>query len=157
MNFNYNIVIDRFIGQHAVLSNFFPASVEFEGITYPSVEHAFQAAKTFNENTRMLIAQTNDAHVAKKLGRMFGIQRPLWAPVVRFEVMEQLLASKFDQNSYPDMVSNLLDTGDAVLIEGNYWHDNTWGSCNCDKCGRRGSNALGRMLMKLRAELQQTK
>ena len=38
-------VIDSFGGEYSFLSNFHKCKVEFEGMTYPSVEHAFQAAK----------------------------------------------------------------------------------------------------------------
>ena len=40
--------IDRFVGQYTFLSNFFIAPVKYEDATYASVEHAFQAAKTFD-------------------------------------------------------------------------------------------------------------
>jgi predicted NAD-dependent protein-ADP-ribosyltransferase YbiA (DUF1768 family) len=40
------IMIDRFDGEFAFLSNFAPCEVEFEGIIFPTVENAFQAAKT---------------------------------------------------------------------------------------------------------------
>lgn len=153
MNLDHDNVIGTFKGPHASLSNFFPVKVQFEGLEYPSVEHAFQAAKTLDEGARALVAQAPDAGTAKKIGKALGVQRRHWAEVVRFKVMEELLALKFDADLHPDMVSDLLATGNAVLIEGNHWHDNVWGSCLCDKCGRRGANALGRMLMKLRAEL----
>ncbi len=38
-------VIDRFQGEYSFLSNFHPAPITFERIEYPTVEHAFQAAK----------------------------------------------------------------------------------------------------------------
>lgn len=48
----------------------------------------------------------------------------------------------------------LLETGDAELIEGNYWHDNTWGQCYCPRCKNKiGENHLGKLLMKIRESL----
>jgi hypothetical protein len=39
-------------------------------------------------------------------------------------------------------------------LEGNNWHDNTWGNCLCDKCkGIEGKNLLGNILMQVREEL----
>lgn len=38
-------VIDPFRGECSFLSNFHKCRVGFDGMTYPSVEHAFQAAK----------------------------------------------------------------------------------------------------------------
>lgn len=39
-------VIDRFSGEYRFLSNFYLAEVELDGEVYPTVEHAFQAAKS---------------------------------------------------------------------------------------------------------------
>lgn len=37
------------------------------------------------------------------------------------------------------------------IVEGNYWHDNYWGNCTCDKCKNiEGQNKLGKILMKIR-------
>jgi hypothetical protein len=40
-----------------------------------------------------------------------------------------------------------------MLIEGNWWHDNFYGSCTCNKCVNKGENNLGKILMKIREEL----
>ena len=48
----------------------------------------------------------------------------------------------------------LLETGDEELIEGNRWHDNVFGSCFCPKCGDKGQNMLGKLLMELRDKLK---
>jgi predicted NAD-dependent protein-ADP-ribosyltransferase YbiA (DUF1768 family) len=39
-------------------------------------------------------------------------------------------------------------TGDEELVEGNWWNDTFWGVCN-----GVGENNLGKLLMKIRAEL----
>ena len=46
----------------------------------------------------------------------------------------------------------LLATGDAELQEGNTWNDTFWGVSS--KTGK-GKNTLGKILMKVRGELQQ--
>ncbi len=38
--------INSFTGEHGFLSNFHPSLMEWEGISYPTAEHAFQAAKS---------------------------------------------------------------------------------------------------------------
>jgi len=43
----------------------------------------------------------------------------------------------------------LLATEDWELIEGNTWNDSFWGVCQ-----RKGENHLGKILMKIRKELQ---
>jgi predicted NAD-dependent protein-ADP-ribosyltransferase YbiA (DUF1768 family) len=54
--------IDSFRGDHAFLSNFFESPIKFEGDVYPTVEHAFQAAKTFDAEER---AKVRDAEVGQ--------------------------------------------------------------------------------------------
>jgi len=48
----------------------------------------------------------------------------------------------------------LLATGEAELVEGNSWHDLTWGRCSCLQHGGAGRNLLGQLLMTVRAESQ---
>ena len=40
--------INRFVGPHRFLSNFWPVWIRFEGEVYPTLEHAYQAAKTID-------------------------------------------------------------------------------------------------------------
>ena len=60
--------------------------------------------------------------------------------------MYLICRAKFFQNE--DLGQKLMNTGDAVLIEGNYWGDRYWGVCNGE-----GQNKLGKILMKIREEL----
>jgi len=49
----------------------------------------------------------------------------------------------------------LLATGDTKLLEGNRWHDNFWGNCDCPNCrDKPGLNYLGKILMRVRLELR---
>ena len=41
--------ISAFVGRWEELSNYFPATVLFKGVSYKSVEHAFQAATRVGE------------------------------------------------------------------------------------------------------------
>ena len=41
-------VINEFQGKYRFLSNFYPCDIVYEGIQYPSTEHAYQAAKTLD-------------------------------------------------------------------------------------------------------------
>ena len=45
------------------------------------------------------------------------------------------------------MASRLINTGDAILIEGNTWGDTYWGVCD-----GVGENRLGKLLMEVREE-----
>lgn len=141
-------VINRFRGKYFFLSNFFPVPGDVHG--YPTVEHAYVAAKTTDRELRRRIKACPDPAAAKKLGRSIPL-RPDWE-AVRLEVMEYLLRRKF---SHPELREKLLATGDAVLAEENCWHDNFWGDCTCDRCkATPGQNHLGRLLMKIRDELR---
>jgi predicted NAD-dependent protein-ADP-ribosyltransferase YbiA (DUF1768 family) len=66
--------------------------------------------------------------------------------------MEWGIREKFKNQK---LAQDLLETGELELIEGNNWHDNFWGSCSCPKCGSGGLNYLGKILMRIRAELSQ--
>lgn len=50
------MTIDKFDNEFAFLSNFYSSPIVYEGIEYPTVEHAFQAAKTFDFDQRKMIA-----------------------------------------------------------------------------------------------------
>jgi ribA/ribD-fused uncharacterized protein len=143
-------MIAKFEGKDAFLSNFASSPINYEGITYPTVEHAFQAAKTLSTEERATIAAMATPGQAKRAGRRVSL-RSDWE-TVKFSVMEECLRLKFAD---PVLRKKLLNTGDLVLVEGNTWHDNIWGSCTCPNCGNRGGNALGQMLMSIREELRQ--
>lgn len=149
-------VIDQFRGRWAFLSNFHPAPLTWEGIEYPTSEHAFNAGKTEDWARRRWIADAPPPREAKRRGRSVPL-RPDWDVRVRFEVMAAVLRAKF--GCHPGRVDALLSTGSAVLVEGNTWHDNVWGDCQCGRpaCAEPGANHLGRLLMELRAQLREAK
>jgi ribA/ribD-fused uncharacterized protein len=149
--------ISRFKGKYSFLSNFYPCEVEYEGLVYPSVENAFQAAKTA-PHRRHAFTKISPKE-AKKMGRKV----PLLGGAGHWEskkvkVMEELVRRKFTQN--PELRQKLLQTGDAILIEGTTWGDEFWG-VNLKKpdpsspWGYKGKNMLGQILMKVREELRQ--
>lgn len=143
-------MIKSFKDNYRFLSNFVPANVEFEGVTYPSTEHAYVAAKTKSEATRFEVLACPTAGAAKKMGKTIPIRED-WEQV-RLGIMENLLRQKF---SIPEYKELLLETGVQEIVEGNVWHDNFWGSCTCNSCGNKGKNNLGKLLMKIRMEARQ--
>ena len=147
-----NEAITSFKGQYRFLSNFYPVEVELDGIVYQSVEHAYQAAKTTDPVKRAEIAIAETAARAKKLGQRLA-RRPDWE-TVRLPTMEALLRQKF---AVPENAALLVATGRADLVEGNFWHDQFWGTCTCAKHKGLGENHLGDLLMTIRAELQAAK
>ena len=137
--------ITSFENEFAFLSNFYHSPIVYEGIKYPTVEAAFQAAKTFNEIEKKTIAAAATPGQAKRLGRRVSL-RPDWEQV-KDSVMEELVRLKF--TSSPTLAIQLWSTGDRELVEGNWWNDTYWGVCN-----GVGRNQLGKTLMKIRTELK---
>lgn len=140
--------ISAFRGEHAFLSNFWPASVWLEGDVYSTVEHAYQAAKSLSAIERNKVRLAKEPNEAKILGGKITL-RSDWEQV-KFEVMFMLLVQKFNQPEFKEL---LLSTGKRELIEGNYWHDNIWGECSCPKHKGKGQNHLGKLLMQIREDL----
>ena len=136
-------MIDRFFGDYFFLSNFFLCTIEYEGIIYPSVEHAYQAAKTLDPETRRQCL-TMTAGQAKRWGRSLTL-RDDWEQV-KIAVMDHLLDIKFTPES--ELAQKLLATSTHELVEGNTWGDTFWGVCN-----GKGKNMLGTLLMARRSIL----
>lgn len=136
--------IESFSGEYRFLSNFYPSQVEFEGLVFSTVEHAYQAAKTVNVDERLLVQKAETAAKAKQLGKVVALRED-WDKV-KLAVMEDLLRKKFRIQELRD---KLLNTGDAELIEGNVWNDRYWGVCRGE-----GKNHLGRLLMQIRENIK---
>lgn len=142
-------MIDCFDGEFAFLSNFYEHPIQYNGIVYPTNEHFFQAMKSLKEDERKMIAAAPTPGKAKRLGRAITL-RADWE-TVKYDVMLMGLRLKFCDK---ELREKLRKTGDEMLIEGNYWHDNTWGDCSCERCCTiRGRNELGRLLMQVRNEI----
>ena len=84
-------VIDRFDGEHRFLSNFFPASIVFGRIEYPTVEHAFQAAKTDERALKLAVAAAPSPGAAKRIGRKLPL-RADWEQV-KTDIMQTRFGS----------------------------------------------------------------
>ncbi len=158
--------ITRFGGPHRWLSNFAESPIIVSGpwwaseVTdhFPTVEHAYQAAKVepgaphFAEHYGRIASAPGPAQ-AKMLGSARGFARadatirPHWdedKPLV----MLACLREKFSAGS--ELAGRLVDTGTVALVEGNTWGDMYWG---VDAATGEGANVLGRLLMVARAEL----
>ena len=139
--------IQSFRGEYEFLSNFYPAEVSYNGLTFQNNEAAFQAQKTLDpaEKAQFTTMQPADA---KRKGRIVHL-RADWERV-KNGIMEEIVRAKFTQN--PDLKKKLLATEDILLIEGNTWNDRYWG---VDIRSGNGQNHLGRILMKVRSELRE--
>lgn len=138
--------ITSFSGRNLFLSNFYPTKrLYYRGQLCATLEHGFQAAKTLDAvQRRQIMAAPTPAH-AKKIGRR-ATKRDDWDDGYRLLVMERLIKRKFRDL---ELRRSLLETDDAKLVEGNYWHDQDYGNCVCGRpeCEEEGDNLLGILLM----------
>lgn len=151
-------IIDSFDGKYEFLSNFFVGlPIEIDGESYKTTEHWYQASKAQTYDIHDMIRAADTPGAAKKLGRQLDSQKKTWPdwhehptssskPPRKQRVMWKGLTRKFVPDS--KMARMLMDTDDALLIEGNWWGDDYWGTVN-----GKGFNVLGRMLMRWRSYL----
>lgn len=138
------MAIESFTNEYSFLSNFYPSSIQYYGIEYPTVEHAYQAAKTHSISLRQEVALLDSPGKAKRAGKKLPL-RDDWEDI-KIDVMRLLLEKKF--KSYPDLMQKLIDTNPQELIEGNTWGDRFWGQCPIGN----GKNTLGKLLMSIRTQ-----
>ena len=134
----------------AFLSNFSKSPVEFEGVAYPSVEHAYQAAKTLDPDWRAQMLRMPRPDWVKRMPQRRAFPwREGWDGM-KDGIMLGLLRKKF---SDPKKAGLLLATGRRRLIEGNIWGDRYWGACQDEDGQWVGENRLGELLMEVRRDL----
>ena len=137
-------MIEKFRGEYSFLSNFFKSFVLLDTILFPTVEHAYQAAKTLDLDKRFDMSNISSPGEAKRFGRALKI-RGDW-DFIKLDVMRDLVRCKFQ---YMPLREKLLNTGTKTLIEGNTHGDIYWGVC-----GGKGENMLGKILMIVRDEIR---
>ena len=138
--------ITEFKGAYRYLSNFWEVPVVLDGETYPSIENAYQSAKTLDLTARKPFA-TMSAKEAKAAGKKAQLRQD-WESV-KIQYMKFLVWQKF--SVHRELQAKLLLTGDSELVEGNTWGDTFWGVC-----GGQGENHLGKILMEVREELKKS-
>lgn len=142
--------VQEFQREYRFLSNFYAANVVYKEIEFPTVEHAYQAAKyeqyQNSEDKMAEISSLLTPGMAKRAGQEAIV--PIDWDIRKFDVMEELVRQKFTRHL--TLQNQLLATGDMTLEEGNDWGDIVWG---VELTTGKGENRLGKILMKVRAEL----
>lgn len=128
---------------------------EYEGLTYPTVEHAFHAQKVEDEKKEEYQKLFTDIDIepneAKKMGgkKYFSENnyklRDDWNQI-KLQLMEDITKIYYDKN--PEMFEKLKETGDKLLIHTGFRIDDYWGIK-----GGNGENNHGKILMKIRNDL----
>lgn len=135
-----------------VLSNFSAFTLVFDGVKYPTSEHAYHAQKFRGDAQPMrlrreVIRTANSAHEAFKYAEVQKAYRRRDWDDVKVDFMREILRAKVHQHEY--VRRKLLATGDRELVEDS-WRDPYWGWGP----NRDGQNMLGKLWMEVRAELR---
>jgi len=136
---------------YGVFSNLYKRAIVFDGIEYPTSEHAYQAGKARKDSVReWLMAAPSPSLLAMAAHGLYVWDvHPDWSKT-KFARMKQVLHAKFTQHQ--DLQEILLSTGDARLVE-TATVDNAvnrlWGQVN-----GVGKNMLGVLLMEVRSEIR---
>lgn len=138
-------MIRYFEDEYEFLSNSYPSIVQYIGISFHTVEHAFQAAKTLDKHERIRISKIVDTSTLKFEGRMLKLRED-WEDVKYF-IMEDLIKQKF---SNPVLKEMLLETDRQYIQYCNSILDKYWGVS-----GGVGLNKLGKILMNVREQLNE--
>ena len=139
---------------YGAFSNLYPRRIEFEGRTYPTSEHAYQAGKASKPAVREWILNAPSPSLAAMAAHGLYVWDvvPNWAQI-KFDRMRAVLRAKFDQHA--DLKELLLSTGDIRLVEAGTVSNavnRLWGEVD-----GKGENTLGVMLMELRSEYAKPK
>lgn len=128
------------------LRNDYPAPVDVDGVTYPSVDVAYWSMSVADPGARAAVTAAEERGAARRLAAEAARQDG-WEQM-RIAVMSRLLRAKYTQ--HPHVAEVLLGTGDATLLyddaDSPFWGDN----------GGRGRNWTGRLLELVRSELRAT-
>lgn len=143
----------------ACLSNFYPCEFEFNDKMFNFSEQCFmyQKALLFNDfGVAEQILNETDVRTIKALGRKVkDFDNELWDKH-KEDFMYNACYAKFSQND--ELKDFLLNTGNREIVEASPV-DNIWGigfsSDNAmENINKWGQNLLGKVLMKVRAELR---
>lgn len=110
-----------FIGKWEFLSNMYLSPVILGDMVFPSAENAYQAMKC-KTHAEMEQFQYCTPYEAKRLGAEVDV-RSNWDDI-KVKVMKKILEAKFEDQ---ELAIQLLNTGDMLLCEKNYWGDDFWG------------------------------
>lgn len=150
---------------HGCFSNWFSSKFTYAGIQYNCVEQYMMAQKValgHRYDLQQEIMESSDPAKIKALGGKdsfpeFMNIKSMWEKNCR-HIVKRGVKAKFQQN--PDMLQELLDTGDALLCECAR-QDKIWGigislqnPAWHDISNWNGNNYLGIVLMEVREELR---
>lgn len=135
--------------RYYAFDNFSAFAVEIWGRTFPTVEHAYQWRKYRDDNPEIAeqIFNAKSAYATKKIAdaNKDGYDES-WHDIKEL-CMEEIIRAKVNQHE--KLQALLKETGDKMIAE-NSPVDYFWGVGE----DGTGKNVMGKILMKLRSELQ---
>ena len=139
-------IIEHFGGDNNWLSNFEITDIEYRGLIYPSVEHAYVSTKSKSKKWKKLCQDKNTppGSIKKQSETVELIDG--WDDM-KFKIMKEILMIKFQKEPYKSL---LIGTGKTYIQEGNVWGDKIWGVCLKTN---KGKNRLGKIIMDIRTYL----
>lgn len=136
---------------YGMFSNLYKRPIEFEGETFATAEHAYQAGKARKKEVRQwILSAPTPGLVAMAAHGLYTWDIVSDWSQIKYDRMRRVLLAKFTQHE--DLRELLLSTGDARLVEvGKVTNlvNCTWGEVN-----GKGKNMLGVLLMEVRTELR---
>ena len=149
---NFNMETEEavyfFTPKYYVLDNFSAYQINIWGKTFPTAEHAYQWKKYLYSNPELAaeIYFTKSPYEAKKLADANRDKVDEEFAEEKVNIMEQILRTKAQQHL--KVRKTLMETGKKDIVE-NSPTDSFWG---IGPSGN-GENQLGKLWMKVRAEL----
>lgn len=137
------------------LSNMSRYPITFEGKTWLTAEALFQAMRYKHKNIRNAIMQAKSPMAAKMISKSYSDKRILEPQGQQdLQNMEMIIRLKLEQ--HPELRSELKNTGNRPIIEDctnrPYGSGMFWGAA-FQNGQWNGQNMLGKLWMKLRAEM----
>lgn len=139
--------ITNFNGDFDFLNNEFECEIYFEGLFYPNVYNAYQAARTTSQFYRKKFTESLSSYEIYELSNQ--IDNPENWDANRLIVMEQLLRDKFLRHK--ELTQKLVETGNRQML--NSYSDKTVSNLYWGVVGNEGENHLGKLLMAIRADI----
>ncbi|CDW73079.1 fha domain containing protein [Stylonychia lemnae] len=136
--------IEGFTGYFEFMRPDFPSPVYYEGETYSTAAHAYNAAKLIDPNMRRRIQK------APTLQEMYNVARTIEEPEgwthKKLKVMERIMRDKFRRSR--DMRERLAATQNREII--NFLPDKSEENLYWGMVGKQGQNQLGKILERVR-------
>lgn len=130
------------------MSNYYKARFFIYDRWWDTCEHAYQAQKCVNPIEYEAIHGAIKANDARLMGQKVQM-REHWNDIHKDRVMEECVRAKFLQHK--DLRDQLMATGEEELIEDTTTSNDMYWGCGTNGLGK---NMLGKILMKIRKELQ---